>query len=440
MLSLALVGRPNVGKSTLFNRMVGKKRAIVHDSPGVTRDWQVVECTFHGQTLQLYDTAGLSDSLEALHALPNPLLVWVLDGCEGVTPHDRQLGKLFHKQGLPVLLVANKCEKETRMESLWEASQLGFGEPLPISAKHGLGLLDLARALTPFNINPSSLTPKETSIPTVVILGRPNGGKSSLMNRCLGYPRMITSPESGTTRDSIQCQAQWRGRKFNLVDTAGLRRISRIHSSLETLACKETYHALVFAHVAVLVIDAEALDPRVGFEKQDLILMEKIRQEGRALVIALNKWDTLKDPQFFLKTLNVPTMISKGEIPMIPLSCLTGQGFSSLWKQVLTSYDQWEHRLPTAQLNRWLRKKLDAHPMPLIKGLRVQVAYMTQAKTRPPTFVVFGHRVRQMPLSYQRYLITGLTQTFSLPSVRLVLREGDSPRPNANPHPSNMTK
>lgn len=421
MRSFAIIGRPNVGKSTLFNRILGRYRAIVHDTAGVTRDWQEYDCTFEGLRLRLYDTPGIEHQEGRLQDIHVQGLIWVVDGKQGLTSLDMELCHWIRRQGFPVLLVANKCESENVHDfALSEGSRLGFGEPILISAKHGLGCGDLAArmaSMVPEEEEPEKEAALDKSL-SVVIMGRPNVGKSTLVNRFLGFERMKTGPVAGITTDAVVTSGTWRDHSIQIVDTAGLRRRLHTGDMVEKLSCKETYRALVFSHVALVMLDASQ-----GIQKQDMTLVDKAHEEGRAVIVVLNKWDGVEKPKEFLKDLP-PSIVRH---PVCTLSCLTGQGFSSLWDQVLASYAQWNERLPTGPLNRWLARQLAANPPPMINGHRIKIKYMTQIKSRPPTFALFGYRVKDLPAPYQRYLTNRMTADFGFSALRLTLNDTGNP-------------
>ncbi len=446
VISLAIVGRPNVGKSTLFNRILGKKRAIVHDSPGVTRDWQAYTCTFLGIPLHLYDTPGFDTKWDDLIALKPQVLLWVIDGKDGILSADKEIAQWLRKLSIPVIVVVNKCEKVSEcLHVTAEALGLGFGDPIAISAQHGQGFQELAHAIEKVTDReipllsetfsqeksdalpvateiPPAYRPPHSELPTVVILGKPNAGKSSLVNQCLGFDRVLTSPLAGTTRDSIDVLAQWKGRPFRLVDTAGMRRRTLVSSEVEHLSCQESYRALVFAHVAVLIVDA-----REKISKQDLILADKILHEGRGLIVALNKWDLISDDQVSPESLikDLPKWLH--HYPVVVISCHTGQGLDQLWSEVFDTYDNWNQRISTPVLNKWLSQQTVRHPPPLVQNKRVKIRYISQTKTRPPTFKIFGSQVQELPQDYLRYLQHRLAEDFNIKSPRLICQNTLNP-------------
>jgi GTP-binding protein len=421
MRSFAIIGRPNVGKSTLFNRILGRYRAIVHDTAGVTRDWQEYTCTFEGLSLRLYDTPGIENQHGRLEDIHVQGLIWVTDGQQGLTSRDIELAHWIRRQNVPVIVVANKCESQrTHDFALSECTRLGWGEPVLISAKHGLGCGNLAQAMA--DAVPDAYEAEKESDGmkslSVVILGRPNVGKSTLVNRFLGFERMKTGPVAGITTDAVVTSGVWNDHTIQIVDTAGLRKRQHTGDMVEKLSCKETYRALVFSHVALVMLDASQ-----GIQKQDLMLVDNAWEEGRAVIVVLNKWDAVMDQKQFIKDL--PPSIARH--PVCRVSCLTGQGFSALWDQVLVSYGQWNERLPTGPLNRWLTRQLTANPPPLINGHRIKIKYMTQIKSRPPTFALFGYRVKDLPAPYQRYLTNRMTVDFGFASLRIVLNDTQNP-------------
>ncbi|HUO92796.1 MAG TPA: ribosome biogenesis GTPase Der [Rhizomicrobium sp.] len=458
-LTVAIVGRPNVGKSTLFNRLAGKRLAIVHDTPGVTRDRQVAEAQLGPLALTLIDTAGfeksepgslsarMTEQTEAAIAEADAVL-FVIDGREGVTAGDEIIAAHLRKSGKPVVLAANKCE--TRLD-LNDAYALGFGEAIPLSAEHALGLADLLEALLPL-ARPEDVQSEEEDDETefvdeqsdaeeqdeeedragrplrLAIVGRPNVGKSSLFNRLLGTERALTGPEAGLTRDAIAATWETDGRTILVHDTAGLRKKARAAGhTLEQLAIGSTLTAIQFAECVVVVIDATA-----PFEKQDLTIADLIAREGRAIVFAVNKWDQIEQKAGAISRLRdmadrlLPQIAGA---PLIATSAVTGEGLERLLPAVLTADRAWNRRTKTAELNRFLESALSRHPPPAISGRRVRIRYMTQAKSRPPTFALFGNQLDALPESYLRYLQNELRKTFALQGVpiRFSLRTSKNP-------------
>jgi GTPase len=447
---VAILGRPNVGKSTLFNRLVGRRQAIVDDTPGVTRDRLEGVCRLGAVDFRVIDTAGIAagrdETLEgrlraqAMQGLAEADVgLFVVDARAGVTPADEEIAEGLRRQGKPVLLLANKCEGRLAGAQAAEAWALGLGEPLPVSAEHGDGVPDLLAALQPYvaaEAPPGAADGppggEETGGPArplrLAIVGRPNAGKSSLVNRLIDEERLLTGPEPGLTRDSVAVRLTWRARAIELVDTAGLRRKARVSGRLEKMSTSATLQALKFAEVVVLVVDAT-----MQLERQDLTIARLVVQEGRALVLALNKWDLVEDPNATMAgirdTLTVQLADVRG-VPCVALSALTGRGVEKLLPAVVTAHGRWDRRVSTGALNRWLATMLERHPPPLAQGRRVKIRYMTQATARPPTFVLFANKPAEaLPESYLRYLAAGLREAFDLAGVpiRFHVRQGENP-------------
>ncbi|MGP0092959.1 MAG: ribosome biogenesis GTPase Der [Xanthobacteraceae bacterium] len=452
--TIAIVGRPNVGKSTLFNRLVGRRLALVDDRPGVTRDRREGEARLGDLAFTIIDTAGLEESspgslsgrmqAQTQAALGQAdAIFFVIDARAGLTPVDRTFADLIRKAGRPAILIANKSEGRAGEAGALEAYALGLGEPVAISAEHGEGLAELYEALR-------AALPEQTDQPTqgraeggpeegelqdaslsapihVAVVGRPNAGKSTLINRLLGEERLLTGPEAGITRDAIAVDLAWQGRPFRLYDTAGMRRPARIAEKLEKLSVADALNAIRFAQVVILLMDAEH-----PFEEQDLRLADLIEREGRALVIGMNKWDLVERPPGAITKLRdevdhwLPQL--KG-VPIVAVSGLSGAGLDRLGQAVLDIYEIWNRRLPTSGLNRWLQQALSEHPPPAVAGRRIKLNYITQPKSRPPTFVVFCTRADAVPAAYRRYLVNGLREAFALPGtpIRLMLREKANP-------------
>ena len=447
---VAIVGRPNVGKSTLYNRLTGKRTALVSDLPGLTRDRREGSAELWGHPYRLFDTAGLEESVAGSIAArmraqteiaiaDADLVLFVIDARAGLTPADQEFARVVRNSGRPSLLVTNKCEGAKGDEGFYDAFRIGLGEPVAISAEHGEGLGDLAAAMFK-KLGLTDESPIEGDMehegdavddPTrpikVAIVGRPNAGKSTLVNALLGEDRMIVGPEPGLTRDAVASDVTWGGRKLQLFDTAGLRRKARVEELAEKLANGDTVRAIRFAEVVVLMIDAER-----GIEHQDLTIASMVLDEGRALVIALNKWDVIEAKQKVLKDLRETIDLKLAQAPgmqSVTLSALGERGLDKLMPAVFSTYDTWNRRISTPILNRWLKEVVDRHPPPAVSGRRIKLRYMTQPSARPPTFVAFCSRPEVMPTSYVRYLVNSLRETFKMPGVpiRFNLRKGENP-------------
>jgi GTPase len=443
--TVAIVGRPNVGKSTLFNRLAGKRLALVDDQPGLTRDRREAETAIGPFAVTLIDTAGLEPGDDGLTPRMRKqteaairqadLVVFLIDARAGVVGADETFADLVRTSGKTVILAANKAEGRAAEPGIYEAYALGLGEPLPISAEHGLGIGELIDAITHAcreRGESAELAVDEEENARdrplrIAIIGRPNVGKSTLVNALIGEERMITGPEAGITRDAIATELDYAGRALLLFDTAGLRRKMRVEGRAEALSVGDALKAIRFAEVVVLTLDAEH-----PFEKQDLQIASLVAEEGRALVLAVNKWDLVGNPAKRLKELAetcerlLPQM--RG-VPLIPVSALRHKGLDALMKAVLEADRLWNVRLPTHDLNRWLEGAVDAHQPPAVSGRRVKLRYVTQANARPPTFVLFCSRPKALPDSYTRYLVNSLRESFGLPGVpiRLNLRKGANP-------------
>jgi GTP-binding protein len=449
--TVAIVGRPNVGKSTLFNRLAGKRLALVDDQPGLTRDRREADAELGTSTIRLIDTAGLEHGDAGLTARMREqtveaikqadLVVFLIDARAGIVASDEIFAELVRSSGKPVIVAANKVEGRAAEAGMYEAFSLGLGEPLPISAEHDIGIGELsdliqqsARVDGGAEIAEETGEEDETAVHPlrIAVVGRPNVGKSTLVNAILGEERMITGPEAGITRDAIAIDLERQGRLLRLFDTAGLRRKMRMEGTAEELSVGDTLKAIKFAEIVVLLLDAER-----PFEKQDLQIADLIVQEGRALVIAVNKWDLVRASQARLAELRetcerlLPQI--KG-VAFVPVSALTGKGIDKLVGAVLAADALWNKRQPTHALNQWLREAVDAHSPPAVSGRRIKLRYITQSNARPPTFVLFCSRPKALPDSYVRYLVNSLRETFDLPGVpiRLHLRKGENPYAKGN--------
>lgn len=458
--TIAIVGRPNVGKSTLFNRLAGKRLALVDPAPGLTRDRKEADVEIAGEPFRIVDTAGLEEAAEgsitarmreqtgkAIAAAD--LVLFVIDARAGVMPGDEVFAELVRISGRPVLVVANKCEGRGGEAGFYEAFSLGLGEPTAVSAEHNEGISDLQgdifKRATAARGDTSNANADEaqdaTGVPVdeaaagdhrnrrlrIAVVGRPNAGKSTLVNTLIGEERMITGPEAGITRDAIAVDLDYEGRGLKLFDTAGLRRKARISEQVEQLAVSDTLRAIRFAEVVILLIDAER-----PFEHQDLQIGELVASEGRALVIGVNKWDKVVDKQKVLKGLRdeVARVLPQVKgVPVVPVSALSGAGVKPLLAAVFEMEAAWNRRVATNPLNRWLQEAVEVHQPPAASGRRIRLRYMTQPSTRPPTFVAFCSKPDSLPDSYVRYLVNSLRNTFQIPGVpiRVKLRKGDNP-------------
>jgi GTP-binding protein len=439
---VVIAGRPNVGKSTLFNRLVGRRAALVADTPGVTRDRKEAEAMLRGRRVRLVDTAGLEEA--AAETLPGrmralaatavagaDLVVFVVDARAGLTAADRHFAQWLRRHDRPLLLVANKAEGRSAGAAVLDAYALGLGEPLAVSAEHGEGISDLMSEIAARLPDAADGEPTENEAERplkLAIVGRPNAGKSTLLNRLLGEERMLTGPEPGLTRDAISVLLRDAdGTTIELVDTAGLRKRARVVAELEKLSTGAAIGALKLAEVVVLVIDA--VD---GLHDQDLHIAQLIEREGRAAVLALNKWDAVPDRtaarRAVTERLEESLAQMKG-IELVTVSALTGAGLERLLPAVRRAHAVWNTRVPTAELNRWFEQALARHPPPLVDGRRLKLRYVTEAKARPPTFVVFGTRAERIPEDYRRYLVNSLRDAFALPGtpIRLELRGTKNP-------------
>ena len=431
--TVAIVGRPNVGKSTLFNRLVGKRLALVDDRPGVTRDRREGEAKLLGLDFRVIDTAGFED--RDAETLPGRMrqqteaavrdadaALFLIDAREGLTPLDEEIGRWLRAESTPVVVVANKAEGRAAESGIFEAFRLGLGDPIALSAEHGEGVADLFQALQPFIEGHEGKEDEEAGEGAplkLAIVGRPNAGKSTLVNRMLGEERMITGPEAGITRDSISIEWQWEGRAVRLVDTAGLRKRAKVDDKLERLSAADTRRAIDYAEVVVLLLDATR-----GLEVQDLKIAAQVIEEGRALIIALNKWDVADHASSLFN--GVKAALAEGlaqlrDVPLLTVSAKTGKGIDVMLKVAFDLRDAWSKRVPTGELNRWFEHAVEANPPPAPKGQRVKLRYITQVNTRPPTFVVFGNRTDELPESYRRYLVNALRRDLELEAIPLRL-------------------
>ncbi len=439
--TVAILGRPNVGKSTLFNRLVGRKIALVDNQPGVTRDRREGEGRIGNLRFRVFDTAGLDDAkkltLEArmsAHAETAideaDLVFFVIDARVGVTSVDREFAERIRKKGKPVVLVANKAESRMADSGVNEAYELGFGDPLPVSAEHGEGMDYLYDAIVPFAREAAEKEEEEEKAVgplKLAIIGQPNSGKSTLVNAMLGKERMLTGPEAGITRDAISSSFSFQGERIKLWDTAGIRRKSKVTGKIEKLAVADALRAIRFADCVVVLIDAS-----MAIERQDLALSDLVANEGRAIVLALNKWDIVEEKDKLLRQVKSDLEDVLPEIrgvPVVTLSAKQERGVDKLMQAVFGAVAKWNSRIPTSQLNRWLETALERNPPPAPSGRRIKIRYATQANARPPTFAIFGNQLSKLPESYVRYLMNGLRKDFELWGVpiRFSLRGGKNP-------------
>ncbi len=460
---VAIIGRPNVGKSTLFNRLIGRRHALVDDTPGVTRDRRQGEAKISDLQFTIFDTAGLESNDKAfltkrmrdqteVAVQEADIVILMVDAKMGITPDDMELCRWLRRKKNDIILVANKCESNASKSGILEAFNLGLGEPVVISAEHGLGMANLYAAL---RLQEQKLIEKDKTLPShaeiqqdisnvsadldnfpvekdreilrLAIVGRPNVGKSTLINALLGQNRVLTGPEAGITRDSIQIEWQWKKKTLHLFDTAGLRRKSRVANKLERASGNDTWRAVRFAHVVVLVVDASMM-----LERQDLNIARLVIEEGRSLLIAVNKWDLIRNKNKAVKELQrrVKTSLPQvKDIPYVPISALEKTNLDMMIEKCFVVYDVWNQRVPTAKLNRWFEAIVQRHPPPLVQGRRLKLRYITQIKTRPPSFACFCNQPDQVPESYKRYVINELRKQFTLPGVpiRLLMKTSKNP-------------
>jgi GTP-binding protein len=453
---VAIVGRPNVGKSTLFNRLTGTRAALVSDLPGLTRDRRDATAEIFGAKLRLIDTAGLEEARQGSIAdrmrkqteqaiAAADLVLFVIDARAGVTAADSAFARIARQSGKPVVLVANKAEGRQGTDGVLDAFSLGLGVPIAISAEHGEGIGDLAADIVAAlglkipktakkgrdrdaePVDAQEPAPERPRPIRVAIVGRPNAGKSTLVNALLGEDRMITGPEPGLTRDSVASELDYKGQSILLFDTAGLRRKAKITETAEKLAASDAVRAIRFAEVVVLLIDAER-----PFEHQDLTIGHRVTEEGRALVVAINKWDLIPEKQKTLRDLKKTVAESLAQVPNVPVVAISARsesGLDQLMSAIIKTHATWNRRVSTPQLNRWLEEALGRHSPPAAAGRRIKIRYITQPSTRPPTFVAFCQRAEALPKSYVKYLTNSLRETFDLPGVpiRFSLRKGENP-------------
>ncbi|MBP7722641.1 MAG: ribosome biogenesis GTPase Der [Alphaproteobacteria bacterium] len=467
MLTLAIVGRPNVGKSTLFNRLAGKKLAIVDDTPGVTRDWRTAEANLFGRAMTIIDTAGLEESFDnsiqgrmrkqtEAGVKQADVILFVIDGRQGLTAMDKHFAEWLRRQKKPVILAVNKCEhSKSAASGLAEAHALGLGEPVPISAEHGDGMELLYEMLTPhfpeeteeeeteesqgddfaaldeiegkedFEFEQEEEDP-ETPL-KIAIVGRPNVGKSTLLNSIVNDQRVMTGPEAGITRDAIAVDWTYQGRAFKLVDTAGMRKKARVQNNIEKMSVEDSLRAIRLAQVVILVVDAAD-----AFEKQDVQIAAHVIEEGRALVVAINKWDAANDRKKLLEEIEYGLQAQLAQVkdlPLVTISALNNSNIDGLLETVLKTYEIWNKRISTAGLNRWLRARESQNPAPLANGRANRLKYITQVKTRPPTFAIWVSKPDALPQTHKRYIINSLRDDYDIPGVpvRLLIRASKNP-------------
>ncbi len=437
-LTVAIIGRPNTGKSTLFNRLVGKRLAIVDDTPGVTRDWQEAPARIGPLEFIAIDTAGLEEAAatslegrmrqqtEAVLARADVAL-FVVDARTGITPLDRHFADLLRRSGKPVVLVANKAEGRQGTSGVAEAHALGLGTPIPMSAEHGEGLVDLYDAIAPYAEDKGEPEEPPGGPLKLAIVGRPNVGKSTLVNRLIGEDRLLVGPEAGITRDAIPVDWTWKDRPIRLVDTAGMRRKARVEQKLEKLAVTDTLQSIRLAEVVVLVLDG-----LVGLDRQDLIIADLAVQEGRVLIVVVNKWDAVEDRAVALRAIEdrLQTGLSQMRgVPVVTMSAETGRHVERLMPTVLAQYERWNRRISTAKVNKFLEAAIEKHPPPAVRGRRLKLRYATQVSARPPTIALFTSKPTALPEDYVRYLGNGFREAFDMPGipVRILLRKPDNP-------------
>ena len=467
MLTLAIVGRPNVGKSTLFNRLAGKKLAIVDDTPGGTRDWRTAEGHLFDRSMTIIDTAGLEESFDdsiqgrmrkqtEAAIKKADVILFVIDGRQGLTPMDEHFSGWLRRQKKPVILAVNKCENEkATMAGLAEAHALGLGTPVPISAEHGDGMEFIYELLTPyFPEEKDTETPDENSQEEfanlddiegredfefeqeeddqekplkIAIVGRPNVGKSTLLNAIVSDQRVMTGPEAGITRDAIAVDWNYKGRAFKLVDTAGMRKKARVQNNIEKMSVEDSLRAIRLAQIVILVVDAAE-----AFEKQDVQIAAHVIEEGRALIVAINKWDTIQSHKKLLGEIKYgleAQLAQVKDLPLVPISALNNNNIDGLLETALKTYEIWNKRIATASLNRWLHARESQNPAPLANGRANRLKYITQIKTRPPTFAMWVSKPDALPETHKRYIINALREDYDIPGVpvRLLIRKSRNP-------------
>ncbi len=439
---VVIAGRPNVGKSTLFNKLAGRRAALVADTPGVTRDRKDATAMLRGREVRLVDTAGLEESApETLYGRMRAssetavaqadLVLFVVDARTGITPPDEHFADWLRRQGRPILLVVNKAEGRSGAAAALDAYSLGLGEPIAVSAEHGEGIADLMGHIADHLPEGPTREERDSTL-KLAIVGRPNAGKSTLLNRLLGEERMITGPEPGLTRDAVAVRFHDDQGAIELVDTAGLRKRARVDEGLEKMSTSASIEALKMAEVVVLAVDATEAELGRGLHDQDLQIARLIEREGRACVLAMTKWDAVADRNAARKMVSDRLEASLAQmkgIEVVTLSGITGQGVERLLPAVRRAHETWNRRVATGALNRWFEAALERHQPPLVDGRRLKLRYMTQAKARPPTFIIFGTRAEQTPDDYRRYLVNGLRESFELPGtpVRIQFRGSKNP-------------